>query len=66
MSRPAPRRPSLRTSASREAALLVAQAGFSWTDLQRMSLRAAHASFLPPHLKDPALARIRDGSCPVV
>lgn len=55
-----------RTSASREAALLVAQAGFSWTDLQRMSLLAAQASFLPAHLKDPALARIRDGACPVV
>jgi adenosine deaminase len=55
-----------RTSASREAALLVAQAGFSWDDLQRMSLLAAQASFLPAHLTDQALARIRDGSCPVV
>jgi adenosine deaminase len=53
-----------RTSASREAALLVIEAGLTWADLQRMSLLAAQASFLPDHLKDPALSRIQDWSCP--
>ena len=53
-----------RTSASREAALLVIEAGLTWADLQRMSVLAAQASFLPDHLKDPALCRIQDWSCP--
>jgi adenosine deaminase len=53
-----------RTSASREAAMLVHEAGLSWADLQRMSVLAAHASFLPDHLKAQALSRIQDGPCP--
>jgi adenosine deaminase len=47
-----------RTSASREAALLVAEAGFSWDDLQQMSLQAAQASFLPPAAKQAAKALV--------
>ena len=53
-----------RTSASREAALLVIEAGLTWADLQRMSLLAAQVSFLPDHVKGPALSRIQDWSCP--
>ncbi len=54
-----------RTSASREAALLVMQAGLDWADLQRMSLQAARASFLPSALKDEAAARVLDWRPPV-
>ena len=43
-----------RTSASREAALLVAEAGFGWPDLQRMSLLAARSSFLPDRVRQAA------------
>ena len=53
-----------RTSASREAALLVIDAGLTWADLQRMSLLAAQASFLPDHVKGPALSRIQSWPCP--
>jgi adenosine deaminase len=47
-----------RTSASREAALLVAEAGFGWDDLQQMSLQAAQASFLPPSTRYQAQALV--------
>ncbi|MGI9152916.1 MAG: hypothetical protein ACR2IY_03450, partial [Rubrivivax sp.] len=53
-----------RTSASREAALLVQEAGLTWAELQRMSVLAAHASFLPDHLKEQALSRIQSWPCP--
>ena len=48
-----------RTSASREAALLVAEAGLGWDDLQQMSLQAAQASFLAPSVRQEAQALIR-------
>lgn len=54
-----------RTSASREAALLVAEAGLGWADLQRMALGAAWASFLPESVKAAAAARVLDGPLPV-
>jgi len=47
-----------RTSASQEAALLVAEAGFGWDDLQQMSLQAAQASFLPPSTRHQAQALV--------
>jgi adenosine deaminase len=48
-----------RTSASREAALLVADAGFSWEELRQMSLQAAGASFMPPAARQAAVERIQ-------
>jgi adenosine deaminase len=48
-----------RTSASREAALLVAEAGLGWDDLQQISLQAAQASFLAPSVRQEAQALIR-------
>jgi len=53
-----------RTSASREAALLVAQAGLDWADLQRMSLLAARASFLPEAVRQAAAASVQAWSAP--
>lgn len=53
-----------RTSASREAALLVAEAGLGWADLQQMSLQAAKASFLPEAARSQAVAQVEAWSPP--
>jgi adenosine deaminase len=53
-----------RTSASREAALLVAEAGLSWADLRRMSLLAARASFLPEGARQAAAAKVQAWTVP--
>jgi len=53
-----------RTSASREAALLVAEAGLGWADLQRMSLGAARASFLPEAVRQAAVGQVLGWSLP--
>jgi len=47
-----------RTSPSREAALLVAEAGLGWDDLQQMSLQAAAASFMSPAARQAAKALV--------
>ena len=54
-----------RTSATREAALLVAEAGLEWADLQHMSLLAARASFLPPEVREAAAAKVQAWLQPV-
>jgi len=48
-----------RTSASREAALLVAEAGLGWGDVQQMCVKAAQASFLAPSVRQQAQALIQ-------
>ena len=48
-----------RTSASREAALLVAEAGLGWGDVQQMCVKAARASFLSPSVRHEAQALIQ-------
>jgi adenosine deaminase len=48
-----------RTSASREAALLVSEAGFGWADLQRMSLLAARSSFLPKGVRQTTAEKVQ-------
>lgn len=53
-----------RTSVSREAALLVAEAGLNWADLQRMSLLAARKSFLPTASREAAQARVQAWCAP--
>jgi len=47
-----------RTSPSCEAALLVAEAGLGWDDLQQMSLQAAAASFMSPAARQAAKALV--------
>ena len=48
-----------RLTHSLEAARLVAEAGFAWEDLRRMSLLAAQASFLAPGPREAAQQAIR-------
>jgi len=48
-----------RTSASREAALLVAEAGLGWADLQQMSLLAAEKSFLPKGVRQATAEKVQ-------
>jgi adenosine deaminase len=48
-----------RTSASTEAAALVAEAGFGWDDLVSMGLQAASASFLGSAARESACTRLR-------
>jgi adenosine deaminase len=54
-----------RTSASREAALLVAEAGLQWADLQRMSHLAARASFLPEAVRQAAVEKVQAWTLPL-
>jgi adenosine deaminase len=54
-----------RTSATREAALLVAEAGLQWADLRRMALLAARASFLPEGVRQAAAAKVQAWTLPL-